>query len=268
LRDRSCAKTNPRDGQRDLPSRSSTPERLAGVRSSRRYRLQGLDHLSRTGLLGYESLPSLRTIERILQKEIEPRLFFARKPVRPRAIIRSHAKHSNQRHQVDLTARVTERLATAMVFPGVPRHLRSGGLCRISAKTHMEAVLAFIVRAWQRLGFRTPCRPTTAICSADLASRFAQSLSACLWWGSTDFHPRTRAMAHGSIDTQRLAADRLLTIPLHSPAQVRRDWVDDGRPASRTYHPFEFQTTLRSEGMAVRTLLTTFAAISNPCQSP
>ena len=66
------------------------------------------DDPSRVGLSGYHPLPSLRTIERILQRGERTSPAFRVQPCASSRLIRSHGtRHSNQRHQLDLIGPLT-----------------------------------------------------------------------------------------------------------------------------------------------------------------
>jgi hypothetical protein len=267
LRDRSHApKTNPRGWSNEIcQAILDTRERLARRHGPReRYRLAGAPTIyHELACLGYESLPSLRTIERILQKGDRTSPVF-----RPQACAASsdypipHAKHSNQRHQVDLIGPRYLKGSQRQWFFLVYRDTYDQAVyVEFQPKPHMEAVLAFIVRAWQRLGLPD----TLQADNSDLfgltshpgsLNRFVRL--ALLVGIELTFIPEHEPWRNGSIEHfNGWLQDRLLTIPLHSPAQVRREL---GAMMETCFHEhihpnLNFQTTAQvRRNLAVRTL--------------
>jgi hypothetical protein len=116
-------------------------------------------------------------------------------------------------------------------------------------KPRLETVLAFVVRAWQRLGLPD-------ILQADNSDVFGLtshpgSLNrfvrlALLVGIHLTYVPEHEPWRNGSIEHfNGWLQDRLLTIPLHSPAQVRRELVAMMDTCFREHiHPnLNFQTT-------------------------
>jgi len=120
-----------------------------------RYRLAGAPTIRHElECLGYEALPSLRTIERILQTRGRTSRAFR---LQPRAASSDypqwHLTRSNQLHELDLVGprylKSSRRQWFFLVYRDVYDHQV---YVEFQPKPKMETILAFVVRAWQQLG--------------------------------------------------------------------------------------------------------------------
>jgi hypothetical protein len=120
-----------------------------------RYRLAGAPTIRHElACLGYKPLPSVRTIERILQRAGRTSPAF-----RPQPCASSidyplpRARHSNQVHQVDVMGPRYLKGSRRQWFFLVYRDTYDPAVyIEFQPKIKMDAMLAFIVRAWQRWG--------------------------------------------------------------------------------------------------------------------
>ena len=158
LRDRShTPKSNPRGWSNELRQAIlAIRDRLVRRHGPcERYRLAGAPTIHHElACLGYKPLPSLRAIERVLQKGDR-----TSKAFRPQAAVSlstypaTHVTHSNQVHQVDLIGPRFLKGSHQQWFFLVYRDIYDGAVyVEFQPKPHMETVLAFMGRAWQRLG--------------------------------------------------------------------------------------------------------------------
>ena len=195
-----------------------------------RYRLAGAPTIRYELMcLGYESLPSLRTIERVLQNEgrtspvfrPQPRAISSDYPGRP-------ATHSNQLHHMDLIGprylKGSRRQWFFLVYRDIYDH---AVYVEFQPKPKMENVLDFVVRAWQRLGLPDRLQVDNAelfglTSHPGSLSRFVRL---ALWVGvELTFIPEHEPWRNGAIEWfNGWLQDRVLSIPLRSPAQVRRE---------------------------------------------
>jgi len=104
--------------------------------------------------LGYSPLPTLRTIERILERAhvTSPRLRLARRL--PRSTYPGpRAEDSNQVHQVDLVGpRYLSQDKTRYYFYICKDAYDQAVYAEFHARNNMDQVLPFLIRAWQQLG--------------------------------------------------------------------------------------------------------------------
>ena len=127
----------------------------ARATSETRYALVGAPTIQQElKSLGYTPLPTLRTIERILQRAhiTSPRLRLARRL--PRSVYPGpHAEDSNQVHQVDLVGpRYLHGDKTKYYFYICKDTFDQAVYAEFHAGNSMEQVLPFLVRAWQQVG--------------------------------------------------------------------------------------------------------------------
>lgn len=104
--------------------------------------------------LGYTSLPTLRTIERILQRAnlTSPRLRLARRLPRS-SYPAPHAHDSNQLHQVDLVGpRYLQGDKTKYYFAVCKDAFDQSVYVEFLAAATLEQLLPFLIHAWQHLG--------------------------------------------------------------------------------------------------------------------
>jgi len=195
-----------------------------------RYRLAGAPtiHHELAGL-GYEPLPSLRTIERILQRgertspsfRVQPCASSSTYPV-------ARARRSNQRHQMDLIGPRYLKSSRRQWFFLVYRDTYDQAVyVEFQPKPKLETVLAFVVRAWQHLGLPDILQ----VDNSDLfgltshpgsLNRFVRL--ALLVGVELTFIPEHEPWRNGSIEQfNGWLQERLFAITLHSPAQVRRE---------------------------------------------
>ena len=120
-----------------------------------RYALLGAPTIQQELLsLGYTPVPTLRTIERIVQRAhlTSPRVRLAR-PVPRNAYPGPRAEDSNQVHQIDLVVpRYLVGDRTKYYFYVCKDAFDQAVYAEFQAGNAMDQVLPFLVRAWQRLG--------------------------------------------------------------------------------------------------------------------
>jgi len=226
-----------------------------------RYQLAGAPTIRyELACLGYEALPSLRTIERVLQAagrtspafRPQPRAASSDYPGQP-------ATHSNQLHQLDLIGPRYLKGSRRQWFFLVYRDSYDHAVyVEFQPKPKMETVLDFVVRAWQRLGLPDWLQVDNSelfglTSHPGALSRFVRL---ALWVGvELAFIPEHEPWRNGAIEWfNGWLQDRVLAIPLRSPTQVRREvaammstcWTEHIHPR------LNFQTTAQ-----VRRALTT-----------
>ena len=206
-------------------------DRLMRRRGPReRYRLAGAATIRHElACLGYEPLPSIRTIERVLQQGGRTSPAFRPEPcTRSSSYPTIRVTHSNQRHQLDLIGPRYLKGSRRQWYFLVYRDVYDGAVfVEFQPKPRMEGVLAFVVRAWQRLGLPD----TLQVDNSDLfgltshpgsLNRFIRL--ALLVGVNLTFIPEHEPWRNGSIENfNGWLQERLLTIPLHSASQVRRE---------------------------------------------
>jgi len=229
-----------------------------------RYRLAGAPTIRHElACLGYDPLPSLRTIVRILQAGGRTSPAFRTQPCASSSSYPARcATHSNQRHQVDLIGPRYLKGSRRQWFFLVYRDVYDGTVfVEFQPKPRLETVLAFVVRAWQRLGLPD-------ILQVDNSDLFGQtshpgSLNrfvrlALLVGIDLTFIPEHEPWRNGSIEHfNGWLQERLLVIPLHSPAQVRRELTAMMDTCFHEHiHPhLNFQTTAQvRKNLSPRTL--------------
>jgi putative transposase len=240
-------------------------DRLVRRRGPReRYRLAGAPTIRyELACLGYEPLPSLRTIERVLQREgrtspvfrPQPRAAASDYPGRP-------ATHSNQIHQMDLIGpRYLKGSHRQWFFLVYRDNYDQAVYVEFQPKPKMEAVLEFVVRAWQRLGLpdRVQVDNSELFGLTSHPGSLSRFVRLALWVGvELTFIPEHEPWRNGAIEWfNGWLQDRVLSIPLRSPTQVRRElaammttcWTEHIHPG------LNFQTTTQvRRGLTSRTL--------------
>jgi transposase-like protein len=233
LRDRSHApKTNPQGWsgeirQAILRIRDQLMRRY-GPRA--RYRLAGAPTIRHElAGLGYKPLPSLRTIERVLQKGGRTSPAFRSQPQTTSSSYPApHPRHSNQLHQIDLIGPRYLKGSRRQWFFLVYRDTYDQAVyVEFQPKPKLETVLAFVVRVWQKLGLPD----TLQVDNSDMfgltshpgsLNRFVRL--ALLVGLELTFIPEHEPWRNGSIEQfNGWLQERLFAIPLRSPAQVRRE---------------------------------------------
>jgi len=229
-----------------------------------RYRLAGAPTIQHElACLGYDPLPSLRTIERVLQKGDRTSPAF-----RPQPCVSSstypvrHATHSNQRHELDLIGPRFLKGSRRQWFFLVYRDTYDGAVyVEFQPKPRLETILAFAVRAWQQLGLPD----TLQVDNSDVfgltshpgsLSRFIR-LMLLVGVGLT-YIPEHEPWRNGAVENfNGWLQERLLAIPLHSPSHVRRELMAMMDICFHEHiHPdLNFQTTSQiRKHVTVRTL--------------
>jgi putative transposase len=255
LRDRSRA---PRTGHSKLPNEIrqailETRDQLMRRHGPRaRYRLAGAATIRHElACLGYQPLPSLRTIDRVLQRGGRTSPAFHPQPRVASHDYPGHApQRSNQLHQVDLVGPRYLKGSRRQWFFLVYRDVYDGAVyVEFQPKPRLETVLAFVVRAWQRLGLPELLQ----VDNSDLfgltshpgsLNRFVRL--ALLVGVELTFIPEHEPWRNGSIEYfNGWMQERLFAIQLHSPAQVRRELTAMMTTCFQDHiHPhLQFQTT-------------------------
>ncbi len=195
-----------------------------------RYRLAGAPTIRyELACLGYETLPSLRTIERVLQSEgrtsptfrPQPRVTASDYPGRP-------ATHSNQLHHLDLIGPRYLKGSRRQWFFLVYRDSYDYAVyVEFQPNPKLEDVLAFVVRAWQRLGLpdRLQVDNSELFGLTSHPGSLSRFVRLALWVGvELTFIPEHEPWRNGAIEWfNGWLQERVLSIPLRSPAQVRRE---------------------------------------------
>jgi transposase InsO family protein len=277
LRDRSHApKTNPQRWSSEIRQAIlDIRDRLMRRRGPReRYRLAGAPTIRHElACLGYDPLPSLRTIVRILQADGRTSPAFRTQPcASSSSYLAVRVTHSNQRHQVDLIGPRYLKGSRRQWFFLVYRDVYDGAVfVEFQPKPRMETVLAFVVRAWQRLGLPNILQ----VDNSDLfgltshpgsLNRFVRL--ALLVGVDLTFIPEHEPWRNGSIENfNGWLQERLLAIPLHSPAHVRRELRAMMETCFHEHiHPsLNFQTTAQvRRNLSLRTLPHNFSRHLEP----
>jgi putative transposase len=234
-----------------------------------RYRLAGAPTIRyELECLGYTNLPSLRTIERVLQAHQRTAPAFRTQPrvasndypgVRP--------SHSNQVHQLDLIGpRYLKGSRRQWFFLVYQDSYDQAVYVEFQPKPKLELLLAFVVNAWQRLGL-------PQILQVDNSELFGHtshpgSLNrfirlALLVGVELRFIPEREPWRNGSVERfNGWLQERLLALDLHSPAQVRRELAALMRSCfeEHIHAQLDYQTAAQvRRGLKVRTLPADFA---------
>ncbi len=239
-----------------------------------RYRLAGAPTIRyELACLGYEMLPSLRTIERVLQTEGRTSPAF-----RPQAQAVSSdypgrpATRSNQLHQLDLIGprylKGSRRHWFFLVYRDVYDHAI---YVEFQPNPKMENVLEFVVHAWQRLGLpeRLQVDNSELFGLTSHPGALSRFVRLALWVGvELTFIPEHEPWRNGAIEWfNGWLQERMLSIPLRSSTQVRREvaammttcWEEHIHPR------LNFRTTTQARrGLTGRTLPYDFNAHRQP----
>jgi len=134
----------------------SIRRRLEGrVGPGARYRLVGANAiLAELKALGLRPLPSLRTTERVLQRNgiTVPRVRLA-KPLPRQVYPAPLAERSNQLHEVDLVGPLYLKGRRKRYYIWVCKDVFDGAVClRLASSRRMDEVLAFLGECWKSLG--------------------------------------------------------------------------------------------------------------------
>jgi transposase InsO family protein len=134
----------------------SIRRRLEGrVGPGARYRLVGANAiLAELKALGLRPLPSLRTTERVLQRNgiTVPRVRLA-KPLPRQVYPAPQAERSNQLHEVDLVGPLYLKGRRKRYYIWVCKDVFDGAVClRLASSRRMDEVLAFLGECWKSLG--------------------------------------------------------------------------------------------------------------------
>jgi len=239
-----------------------------------RYRLAGAPTIRHElACLGCVPLPSLRTIERVLQTAGRTSPAFRPQPqVASSDYPRWSVTRSNQRHQLDLIGPRYLKGSRRQWYFLVYRDVYDQAVyVEFQPKPKMETVLAFAVRAWQQVGL-------PEVLQVDNGELFGLTTHpgaisrlirlALLVGVQLTFIPEGEPWRNGSIEHfNGWLQERLLSIPLRSPAQVRRELAAlMATCLSEHIHPgLNFQTTAQvRRGLSVRKLPHNFAAHQQP----
>ena len=229
-----------------------------------RYRLAGGPTIRHElSCLGYEPLPSVPTIERILHRAGRTSPTFQPQPCASSIEYPlPHATRSNQVHQLDVIGPRYLKGSRRQWFFVVYRDTYDHAVyVEFQPKIKMEAMLAFVVRAWQQLGLPERLQ----VDNSDLfgltshpgsLSRFVRL--ALLANVELIFIPEHEPWRNGSVEYfNGWLQERVLAIPLHSPAQVRRELTAMMHTCFYEHiHPaLNFQTTAQvRHAISLRTL--------------
>lgn len=195
-----------------------------------RYRLAGAPTIRyELECLGYTNLPSLRTIERVLHVtqrtcpafRAQPRVASHDYPgVRP--------THSNHVHQLDLIGpRYLKGSRRQWFFLVYQDSYDQAVYVEFQVKPKLDTLLAFVVRAWQRLGLPQFLQVDNGELFGHTShpgslNRFIRL--ALLVGVELIFIPEHEPWRNGSIERfNGWLQERLLALDLHSAAQVRRE---------------------------------------------
>ncbi len=240
-------------------------DRLMRRRGPReRYRLAGAATIRHElACLGYELLPSIRTIERVLQQGGRTSPAFRPEPCTSSSSYPTiWVTHSNQRHQLDLIGPRYLKGSRRQWYFLVYRDVYDGAVfVDFQPKPRMNEVLSFVVRAWQQLGLPD----TLQVDNSDLfgltshpgsLSRFIRL--ALLVGINLTFIPEHEPWRNGSIENfNGWLQERILAISLHSASQVRRELAAMMEVCFHEHiHPqMNFQTTAQiRKNLSPRTL--------------
>jgi putative transposase len=252
-----------------------TRDRLVRRQGPRaRYRLAGAPTIRHElECLGYDPLPSLRTIERVLQTAGRTSPPFSLQPqVSGSDYPRWHMTRSNQRHQLDLVGprylKGSRRQWYFLVYRDVYDHCV---YVDFQPKPKMDTILAFVVRAWQQVGL-------PQVVQVDNSELFGLTTHpgalsrlirlALLVGVEVTFIPEGEPWRNGSVEHfNGWFQPRLLAIRLRSAAHVRRELAALMHTCNSEHiHPqLNFQTTTQvRRGLARRSLPHNFTAHRQP----
>lgn len=282
------------EGARGLRDRSSAPHRPGRVVSDElrraivtlrdrlmrrhgpreRYRLAGAPTIRHElACLGYHPLPSLRTIERVLQAAGRTSPAFRTQPlVASSDYPEWRVARSNQRHQMDMIGPRYLKGSRRPWFFLVYRDCYDQAVyVEFQPRPKLEAVLGFVVRAWQRLGLPDVLQVDNGewfgrTTHPGALSRFVRL--ALLVGVELTFIPEGEPWRNGSVEHfNGWLQARLLAILLRSPAQVRHELAALMETCYYEHiHPsLNFQTTAQvRRGLALHKLPHNFQAQLHP----
>jgi transposase InsO family protein len=207
-------------------------DRLARQRGrGARYRLCGAPTIRhQLELLGYPSLPSLRTIERLLQHSRRTQPAFRLQPAATASTYPApQATGSNQVHQLDLVGpRYLKGSAVRRYFLVYKDCYDQSPYLEFHGPLTLELVLDFVVRAWQTLGLPRYLQVDNGLFFAG-SKRWPGSLNRFIRLAlrvgvELVFIPEGEPFRNGSVENfNGWFQERLWAIRLHRPAQVRHE---------------------------------------------
>lgn len=277
LRDRSHAPQNNRRSwsQEICQAILHIRDRLMRRQGARqRYRLAGAPTIRHElACLGYEPLPSLRTIERILQRGQRTSPAFRAQPcANSSAYPVTRVRRSNQRHQLDLIGPRYLKGSRRQWFFLVYCDIYDGAVfVEFQPTPKLETVLAFAIRAWQYLGLPEILQVDNSelfglTSHPGSLNRFVRL--ALLVGVELTFIPEHEPWRNGSIEQfNGWLQERLFAITLHSPSHVRCELRAMMETCFHEHiHPaLNFQTTAHvRQAFSPRTLPHNFARHLQP----
>jgi len=207
-------------------------DRLVHERGAQaRYRLAGAPTIRRElECLGYRPLPSLRSIERVLQQTDRTSPAFHLQPTRPAAAYPGpKATHSNHVHQFDLVGpRYLKGRRARYYFLVYKDAYDQASYLEFWRAPTLDTVLGFLVRAWRRLGLPEYLQVDNGVLFAG-TGRWPGSLNrfirlTLLVGVKLVFIPEGQPFRNGAVENfNGWFQPRLLAIRLNSPAQIRRE---------------------------------------------
>lgn len=196
-----------------------------------RYRLAGAAAIQHElEVLGYTPVPSLRTIDRVLFQSGRTNSTFRVQPPAARAKYPGPcATHSNHIHQFDLVGpRYLKGSHARYYFLVYKDAYDQTPYVEFHRAPTLDTVLAFLVRAWQRLGLPRYLQTDNDRLFAG-TGRWPGSINrfirlVLLVGVELVFIPPHEPFRNGSVENfNGWFQERLLSIPLRGPAQVRRE---------------------------------------------
>ena len=196
-----------------------------------RYRLVGASAiLAELKALNLRPLPSLRTIERVLQRHgiTSPRVRLA-KPLPRQVYPAPQAEQSNQLHEVDLVGPIYLKGRRQRYYIWVGKDAFDGAVClRLAYSRRMDEVLAFLGECWKSLGIPEQVQFDNAreIAGWGHAARFlSRVIRLCLRFGIEPwFIPPGQPQFNGSAENfNGWFQPRLLQRRFKRPGDLRRE---------------------------------------------
>ncbi len=234
LRDRLCKPhTSPRQLSNEIEEVIvAIRDRLVRRWGARdRYRLAGAPTIrGELEGLGYTWLPSLRTIERVLQKTDRTSPPFRVQPTRPVATYPGpQATRSNHVHQFDLVGpRYLKGQRARYYFLVYKDVFDQAAYVEFWRDPTLDVVLGFVVRVWQRLGLPEYLQVDNGVLFAG-TGRWPGSLNrfirlVLLVGVKLVFIPEGQPFRNGSVENfNGWFQPRLFAIRFHRPVDVRRE---------------------------------------------
>lgn len=196
-----------------------------------RYRLVGASAiLAELKALNLRPLPSLRTIERVLQRHgiTSPRVRLA-KPLPRQVYPAPQAERSNQLHEVDLVGPICLKGRRQRYYIWMGKDAFDGAVClRLAYSRRMDEVLAFLGECWKSLGIPEQVQFDNAreIAGWGHAARFlSRVIRLCLRFGIEPwFIPPGQPQFNGSAENfNGWFQPRLLQRRFKRPGDLRRE---------------------------------------------